>query len=131
MFLKKNPEVLVQKRYQFLKSHENVALGVLVGAFDAGAVKQEVFDEYKEKGLKSLALTPAVAEHLFVVSRKLDNNLLSSLRQALNKLKDSPAGREILSTIKPSITGFLPVSDADYDSLRFMIDALENENSIK
>lgn len=38
--------------YQFLSNHTNVALGVLVGDFDAGAVKEEVFYEFEPKGLK-------------------------------------------------------------------------------
>ena len=128
MLLHENPEILKKQRYQFLKTHENVALGVLVGEFEAGAVKQSVFDSYKDKGLKQLGMTPAITEHLFVASSKLDKRLIQPLRQALLKLKDSPEGQKILQTIKPTITSFVPVSDSDYDSLRHIIDEQTKES---
>ena len=38
--------------YQFLGDHVNVALGVLTGDYDAGAVKEDVFELYKGRGLR-------------------------------------------------------------------------------
>jgi len=57
--------------HAFLKNHHNVALGVLLGNFDAGAVKEDVFDEYRQQGLKTLKKTPPISEHLFVVRKTL------------------------------------------------------------
>lgn len=124
MLLHDNPEILKKKHYQFLKSHENVALGVLAGDFEAGAVKESVYHTYEKRGLKQLVATPAVAEHLFVASSKIEERLIPILRQAFFKLKESPEGQGIMQAIKPTITDFIPISDSDYDSLRHIVDEL-------
>ncbi len=52
--------------YKFLSDQYNVALGVLMGDFDVGAVNSSVYLKYKKRGLKELARTPEISEHLFV-----------------------------------------------------------------
>lgn len=101
----------------FLKSHSNVALAVLNGYFDAGAVKDETFYAYQGRGLKALAQTPPIHEHLFLTSSSLSETLIDALRQALQNLHD-PA---VLTAIQPNLTGLVPVQDSDYDRLRQMI----------
>ena len=113
--------------YRFLGSHANVALGVLAGDFDAGAVKQEVYDRYGPRGLKPLAESPPIPEHLFVASRKLPLDTVSALCGALLRLPEDPRGKEILKAIKPEATGLVPVSDADYDDLRAILRAVAPE----
>jgi len=103
----------------FLKSHSNVALAVLNGYFEAGAVKDEAFYTYQERGLKILAKSPPVHEHLFVASSHLPAPLLDSLRQALQTLRD-PA---VLTAIQPALTGLVPVEDSEYDGLRQILKA--------
>jgi phosphonate transport system substrate-binding protein len=111
--------------YEFLRSHHNVVLGVLVGDFQAGAVKEEVFYEYEGRGLKALAWTPEIAEHLFVASKKLPAKTVGSLREAMLALKDEPGGRDVMSSIKQGVTAFVPAQDADYDNLRNILHTLE------
>jgi phosphonate transport system substrate-binding protein len=113
--------------YRFLGSHANVALGVLTGDFDAGAVKQEVYDQYAPRGLKPLAESPPISEHLFVASRKLPLDTLSALCGALLRLPGDPRGKAILTAIKPGVTGLAPVSDSDYDELRAILRAVAPE----
>jgi phosphonate transport system substrate-binding protein len=105
-------------RHQFLGAHKNVALAVLAGDFDAGAVKEEVFQELAPKGLRSLATSPPVADHVFVTSAKVPAALVETLRHALLQLKSTPDGKLILTAIHPSMTALLPAMDTDYDSLR-------------
>ncbi|MCD6580561.1 MAG: phosphate/phosphite/phosphonate ABC transporter substrate-binding protein [Desulfuromusa sp.] len=131
LLLQEKPEILKERRYQFLKTHENVALGVLIGDFEVGAVKEGVYRAYKERGLKQLAATPAVTEHLFVANHKMSQRLIGLLRQAFYELKESPEGREIMQAIKPSITGFVPISHSDYDSLCPIIDELTTEGILE
>lgn len=104
--------------YEFLGTHVNVALAVLQGRFDAGAVKDEVFAEYQSQGLRILATSPAVSEHLFLTRADLSGELIALLRRDLLTLGDKPGGRHILRSIKSSLTGTAPVSDHDYDNLR-------------
>jgi len=105
------------KHHEFLGSHHNVALGVLGGYYDAGGVKEGVYHEYKDRGLKMLAKSPPIAEHLFVARKDLPPETIDKLRQLLVGLKDTA----ILSSIKDSVTGMAEVKDDDYETLRTIL----------
>lgn len=114
-------------QYQFMGSHTNVALGVLAGDFDAGGVKEEVYRQFKDKGLRLLAWTPALSEHLFVTRSNLDPLLVRSLRGAMLQLGSRRDAPGILGAIKPGLTGLVPVQDADYENLRRVIRDLSED----
>lgn len=107
--------------YKFLEGHKNVALAVLSGTCDAGAVKQEVFQEFEPKGLRALAELPLVVDHLFVTSGKLPAPLVRKLRKAFIALNGLPEGRQIMTSIHPDMTALVPPKDHDYDSLRTLM----------
>lgn len=111
--------------HKFLGAHKNVALGVLAGDFDAGGVKSEVFDEYAQRGLRLLAKSAAVSEHLLVVRPNMPRDQVEKLRQALLTLKAQPKGGQIMTSITKGMTAFVPVVDSDYDNLRTLMQALE------
>ncbi len=113
--------------YRFVGSHDNVALAVLAGDFDAGAVKEAIYEKYQPHGLKILASTPVLSEHLLVTRSNLPDPLQQALREALYALKDDPQGSVIMNGIKPGMTAWLPVADADYSNLRIILDALAKE----
>ena len=104
--------------YKFLGAHKNVALGVLSGDYDAGAVKMEVFDEFAARGLRLLTKTPPVSEHLLFVRPDMPAGLIRKLRQALFKLKSLPEGTRIMHSFRNDMTAFVPVDDKDYSNLR-------------
>lgn len=106
--------------FEFLGNHQNVAYGVLMGSFDAGAIKPEVFSEFSGRGLRALSYTESVAEHPFVASSHLDPALVERLRQAMLRLSGTAQGRAILNAIRPGATAVLAVEDRDYDSLRLI-----------
>ena len=110
--------------YKFLGSHNNVVLAVLSGDFDAGAVKDEVFDKYAKQGLRALVDTPYYSDHVFVTRSTLAPGMIQALRSAMLRLKDTPGGREILETIKPHTTALVPAVDTDYDNIRQVLKAL-------
>lgn len=109
--------------YAFLANHHNVALGVLAGDFDAGAVKEEVFSEYEKRGLRELIRTPEISDHVIVATNRLSPEKIKRLRDALHSLKGKDAGRNILNSIKPSIS-LVPAKDENYDNLREILKAL-------
>lgn len=119
------------KAYQFTGSHDNVALSVLVGDYDAGAVKEAVFKKYADKGLKLLATTPPLSEHLFVASVDLNTELVDKIRAAFLRLNYAPDGKKIMSAIKPSITAMVGVKDSDYDNLRIILKKLRELGVVK
>jgi len=103
---------------RFLGNHENVALGVLVGDFDAGAVKEEIFLRYQNRGLRMLGRSEPISEHVFVCSTKLKQQEIQRIKRALYALKDIPGGLQILQSIKSTVTNIVPGTDRDYNSLR-------------
>jgi phosphonate transport system substrate-binding protein len=105
-------------KYEFLGSHHNVALAVLGGYFDAGGVKEEVYYEYRERGLRMLAKSPPIAEHVFMTKSSLPAEIQGSLRKAMLTLHEDPRGVEILTSLKSDVTALVKVDDDDYDSLR-------------
>jgi phosphonate transport system substrate-binding protein len=111
--------------HRFLGSHDNVALGVLAGDFDVGAVKEEVFYKYRDQGLVALATTPSLSEHCFVTRKDLPDTVVRPLRAALFRLHETQEGHAIMASIKTDITAFVPVQDHDYDNLRDILTTLQ------
>ena len=104
--------------YEYLGGHKNVALGVLGGDYDAGAVKEEVFKEFEPRGLRVLAPMAQVSEHLFVTRSDMSPALVEKLRKALLNIKSEPNGEVIMHSIHKEMTNLVPVEDSDYQSLR-------------
>jgi phosphonate transport system substrate-binding protein len=111
-------------RHDYLGSHHDVALAVLGGYFDAGAVKEEVFYAYQKRGLKMLAQGPPIPSHLFLTRADLPAPLVAQLQAALLAINDLPGKGTILTVLEESASGLLPVADQDYDSLRQLMDNL-------
>jgi phosphonate transport system substrate-binding protein len=111
--------------HEFLNKHENVALGVLSGDFDAGAVKEETFQHYEQRGLKLLATTPPISEHVMTAGGRVPEKTAAALQRALFRLKDTVEGRALLNGVKEHTTGFTPAADADYGGLRRILRELD------
>ncbi len=107
--------------YKSLEGHKNVALAVLAGSCDAGAVKSEVFREYEPKGLRALAELPLVADHVFVANTRLPASLVTKLRTLFMKLNELPEGKAIMTGIHPQMTALVPAKDSDYNKLRMLL----------
>ncbi|TCS72105.1 phosphonate transport system substrate-binding protein [Sulfuritortus calidifontis] len=107
--------------HKFLGSHKNVALALLAGDFDAGAMKQEVFEEYAAQGLRALATTPPTPDHLLVTRADLPADMVRQLRNAILALKQRPGGAAILGSLHKGLDAFIPASEKDYAGLRRMV----------
>lgn len=109
---------------RFLGSHDNVALAVLSGDYDAGAVKDAVFLKYKSLGLRSLAKTPLISEHLLLVSQRVSQQQYEQLKIIILNYHTLAFGVQKLNEIKKGFTQFESVSDDDYDNLRIILKKL-------
>lgn len=103
--------------WEHLVSHNDVVLGVLMGTFDAGAVKDEVFEAYRDRGLRALAQSPPISEYLFVTRSTLPLATVVALREAMLGLKDA----SILQAVRPGLSGLVPAASKDYDGLRAIL----------
>jgi phosphonate transport system substrate-binding protein len=108
----------VLQSHAFLGSHNNVAFGVLSGDYDAGAVKEGVFYKFQAKGLRALASTPKISEHLFVARSDLSKTLVKKIQKILFQLHKDKEGRAAMVAIKNSMTRMVPVKLSEYDNLR-------------
>lgn len=113
--------------YRYIGSQANIALGVLNGDYDAGAVREEFYDEFGARGLRVLARLPEVPVHLFVARSDLPAAQVKVLRQALLQLQNIPDGAAILRAIGTGMTAMAPVTDADYDGMRKLLRVLEDK----
>ncbi len=111
--------------YHHYDGHTNVALAVLTGDADAGAIKEEVFKKYASKGLKSLQETPAISEHVFVASSSLTGNRVRQIRELLMRINTPTQVERILKPVKSTATGLVTASEADYLSLRRLMEKLD------
>lgn len=112
-------------RYRHLGNHRDVALAVLAGDFDAGAMKREVYAEYAARGLRALAQGPPGPDYLFVARVGLPAAVETRLRQALESLHEQPAGRRILERLHTGLTALEMPQDSDYDGVRTHLRAIE------
>lgn len=104
--------------HRHLNNHHSVALGVLMGHYDAGGVKGEVYDEFAGEGLRVLEYTPWIGSHLFVFGRRVPEPVRADIREAMFELSERPEGAAILEGIKPGTTALVPVDTHSYRSLR-------------
>lgn len=107
--------------YKFVGDHVNVALGVLAGDYDAGAAKEDVYYQYESRGLRAIATSVPMSDHVFVASGKLPDELVRKLRAALLQLDRDPGGAVILQSVTKGVTALVPVKDSDYDTLRAVL----------
>ncbi len=108
-----------------LTNLDNIALSILAGSFDAGAVKNEVFLKYQSEGLEALVFTPEINDHLFVANALLPKQTVLALRRALLDLKHDKDGKAILSAMRADVTALVAVDDSEFDNLREIIKELK------
>ncbi|MEO1766858.1 PhnD/SsuA/transferrin family substrate-binding protein [Thiobacter aerophilum] len=107
--------------YAFLKHYDNIAKAVLNQDFDAGILKDTVYEQYEPHGLRRLYTSPPLPSYLFAVSERLPPATVAKLKAAFLELKASnPQHKAILRELDAGYEGFEPVEDRDYDLIRRM-----------
>jgi len=105
----------------FAKKHDNVTSAVFNKTADAGGIREDELDKAKDKldisQLRILAYTDYFPNWPLFATAKLHPGLTAKIKAALLKLKpNDPQNEKILGPAR--LTGFVPVSDKDYDDLR-------------
>lgn len=104
--------------YKYLKNHEDVVSHVLAGEYDAGAVKEAVFDKYKNKGLRQLARSHHISEHVFIASNTMTIKTKQQIENLLLTITETQKGKQILFKIKPKSRSLKSTKDYNFNSLR-------------
>ncbi len=114
---------VIQKiqRYDFLGRHDKVAQYVIMGKYDAGAVKKSIADKYS-KYIQVVATSKPFADFMIVANSSVDKKIVKKIENALLNLKD----KKILKSLKSSAVGFEKRYDSDYDDLRVIMKNVES-----
>ena len=100
-------------KYDFTGKHENVANSVLQGGHDAGGLKPDVAEKFLGQGLKVIAESAPVYEHVVGVGPKVDAATMKKIQTALVNLKDPT----VATSIQKDYTGFAITKPSDYAPL--------------
>ena len=102
------------QEYNFLKTHDNVAMNIIRGTHAAGGMQPDIAEKYRDQGLEVIAKSPDLPEHVFVANKSLDEATVKAVQKALN----SPNAVPVLQGIKGSISGAPKFADADFEISR-------------
>lgn len=105
----------------FGKSHEAVVAAVMNKSADAGGVREEQLDKMKDSidtsQLKIVGYTDYFPNWPFFAAPGLKKETANRIRTALLKLKpNDPQNEKVIGPAR--LTGFIPVTDKEYDDLR-------------
>jgi phosphonate transport system substrate-binding protein len=114
------------KSFVNLKHHDSVAKAVLKGEVDAGAVKDVIAYKYQKMGLRFIFQSGPIPSVPISVRKDAPKELVDSIKKALLKIDtQDPATRKMLQTWDPEFRyGFVEASDADYEGVRKMFNAI-------
>lgn len=108
-------------RVDYLNHYDNISKAVINGDFDAGIIKDTIFDEYAPKGLRKIYESRELAGYIIAASPQLSAESRDKITKALLSISSNETGQKTLIGLDKGYTGFSKVSDSEYDSLRQLI----------
>ena len=113
---------LEDNSYRYLDKHDNVALAVVRGEFDAGGLKTAIAKKYSHLGLIIAAETPELPGFGLVANRaNLPEATVQALRELLTATETTITGQAMKKAWGDNIRyGAVPASDADYEPVRLL-----------
>lgn len=119
-------------RFAFLKHYDNIAKAVLNKDFDAGILKDTIYEQFEAQGLRKVYTSPALPSYIFAVSDHLPADMVKKLRAAFLELKaDNAEGNAVLKGLDPGYDGFVSADDKDYDVIRKLVAPYEAAHAPK
>lgn len=106
----------------FVGNHDNVANAVLTKQYDAGGLMLSVAERYADQGLRILAVSDPIPQFPLCASPRLSKHDRARLIEALIGIDDP----QVLEALGGGVTGFAPIRDGDYDSVRAMLRRLQH-----
>lgn len=112
------------KMYDFISGHSKVILAVEHGDFDGGGVRLDIFNNYKNRGVKVIGGPYRIASHVIVAKKALPEKTKHIFKKALFDLKN----HEILEKFENGLSGFVEADDSEFESIRDIINHIEDSN---
>ncbi|BCB97043.1 hypothetical protein JZK55_19650 [Dissulfurispira thermophila] len=109
------------KYYDYLNSHSRVVLAVSHRDFDAGGIREDIYEKYKDRPIKVIAGPFHIPPHVIVCRKGLSDDIRRKLKNALLNLRD----RSVLASIDPEFIGFSNVKDEDFLQAREVVNFVE------
>ncbi|TAN46045.1 MAG: phosphate/phosphite/phosphonate ABC transporter substrate-binding protein [Nitrospirae bacterium] len=109
------------KSYDFLGSHSKVLLAVSHKDFDAGGVREDIYEKYRDRPVKVIAGPFTIPPHVIVCRKDLPAPIKAKAKALLIELQD----KGILQAIDPALERFGPVRDGDFRQAREVVDFIE------
>lgn len=120
--LRKAGSSLAKNRYRYLDKHDEVALAVARGEFDAGGLKTAIGKKYTHMGVTVIAETaPLPSFALIANSKTVPANRIEQLRKILTGIQPltHPADKELVESWGNNLRyGAVAAQDSDYDAVR-------------
>lgn len=110
------------KSYDFLGSHSKVVLAVSHKDFDAGGVREDIYEKYRDRPVRVIAGPFAIPPHVIVFRTGLPATVKTRLRKILMRITDEA----ILHSIDPALERFGPVKDEDFRQAREVVEFIED-----
>lgn len=112
----------------YVSSHDSVYRTVAKGLFPAGGGVMRTFDNLSPEIREQLLIlwsTKGYTPHAFAIHPRIDNQILTKIKNSMINLNESDEGRELLQSIK--IKGITTAEDKDWDDVRSLkINLLKN-----
>jgi len=119
---KNNVRLKDLKSYDFLGSHSKVVLAVSHKDFDAGGVREDIYEKYHDRPVKIIAGPFTIPPHVIVCRKDLPARIKAKARTLLLDLRD----KGILQGIDPALERFGPVRDEDFRQAREVVNYIED-----
>jgi phosphonate transport system substrate-binding protein len=111
----------------YLEQEDRVALSVLIGDHDVGALSESVARKYTGDGLRIIKTSDAIPSFVLCASVVLPHEI----KNAVVNILDSLQHRETLSAIDSDMEGFAAAEDRDFDVIRVIIHNLTGKDHIE
>ena len=110
------------KSYDFLGSHSKVVLAVSHKDFDAGGVREDIYEKYRDRPVKIIAGPFTIPPHVIVCRKDLLGDIKVRAEAILLNIRD----RTILQSIDPALEKFGRVKDDDFRQAREVVNYIED-----
>jgi phosphate/phosphite/phosphonate ABC transporter binding protein len=110
----------------YLQEEDRVALSVLIGNHDVGAMSESVARKYAQDGLEIIKTSEAIARYVLCASPRLPREIQKSITEGLLSVREKSS-----RFINAGNDRYVSAADRDFDVIRVMIKNLTGKDLIE